>query len=57
MTEQLPDDSPSRLPPEHPTDPPDEQEIKADQKPVCEAGDLSERAKITSPRVAHRLSA
>lgn len=57
MTDQLPDDTPSRLPPEHPTDPPDEDEIKAQAKPVPEADPACRSVKISLPRsVRHLLS-
>lgn len=55
MTDQLPDDSPSRLPPEHPTDPPDEEEIEVVKEPVPEVGDFSRHLRLSSPRGARRL--
>lgn len=54
MTEQLPDDSPSRLPPEHPTDPPDEDEIKAGEKRESEMNGSSP-VKISLPRGSRHL--
>jgi hypothetical protein len=40
MMDQLPDDSPSRTPPEHPTDPPDEPETDVD---VPRSGEKDQR--------------
>jgi len=56
MTDQLPDDQPSRIPPEHPTDPPDEPQIEAEPKPVAETGGLRQGVKLTSVRAAGCLS-
>ncbi len=55
MTDQLPDDSPSRFPPEHPTDPPDEEEIEAAKEPLAKVGDFSGHLRLSSPRGARRL--
>lgn len=57
MTDQLPDDRPSRIPPEHPTDPPDGEDIRAISKPETEARGVPENAPSTSLRASLRAPA
>lgn len=55
MMDQLPDDTPSRLPPEHPTDPPDESDVSAGDKPAADAYEAARGVRISLPRAARRL--
>jgi hypothetical protein len=57
MIDQLPDDRPTRIPPEHPTDPPDGEDIHAINKPAPEPRGVPAHAPATSLRASLRAPA